>query len=113
MPLLYEKPDARFMRELQEVADDASALATELNQANALPSDFPRDELLEIAAALRDLPLGTAQGTKFSLEYARSRLPTVRREHTVAEAHAPPMDKSGPTAPVFRGEQIDQRLRNG
>jgi hypothetical protein len=84
MPLNHSAPDEGFMRELREVARDAVALneplAKPLNFLNfELPPDFPKSQLIDICRSLAQLPDGTAEGSRPALEYARIRLPAIRR----------------------------------
>ena len=88
------------------------ALLGEGGSANApLPSDFPRDSLLEIAVALTHLPQGTAEGCRPVLAYARQRLPAIRREHfpTGPLADAREADADRPPSPL-RGGTLDAVL---
>ena len=115
MPPTYTKPDQRLARELREVARHAVALAKALTQGLnfQLPNDFPKDQLIEITETLASLPSGTAEGCGAPLQYARSRLPAIRRLHILSEEleeHPGPSDNAPP--PVLRGALIDQRLRD-
>jgi hypothetical protein len=93
------------MRELHEVASDAVVLADELAKANRLPSDFPAAQLLELLTELQKLPDGTAEGCRQPLEYARTRLPAIRRrfiqteeqsrQHHTADEDMPPLRRRG------------------
>jgi hypothetical protein len=63
MPLFYVAPTPELAIELDEVRSDAAALGEIFSQLNApLPKDFPKDALVELAAALSELPNGTARG---------------------------------------------------
>lgn len=99
------------MRELREVASDASALARELDRANRLPLDFPDEQLQELLVQLKSLPAGTAEGCRQPLEYARRRLPAVRREfiRTEEESRYSAVDEDAPP-PLTRGMTIDLRI---
>lgn len=112
MALRYSAPDAILQRELEEVARDAHLLLEGLAQANALGEDFPAGQLKAIATSLADISNGTAQGCKATLEYARARLPAIRREYVVSsELHVfDPKDEKPP--PTLRGEDFDRRLRD-
>jgi hypothetical protein len=77
--LTYTTPPPSLMIELHEVAVDAGALASEIARANQLPSNFPTEQLQELLMQLQLLPDGTAEGCRHPLEYARSRLPAIRR----------------------------------
>jgi hypothetical protein len=101
------------MRELREVESDAGALAAELARAQQqyLPSDFPAEQLQELLAELQSLPLGTAEGCRRPLEYARGRLPAIRRQFikTEEESRQSPADADAPP-PLTRGITIDVRI---
>lgn len=99
------------MQELREVASDAGALAVELARANRLPSDFPIEQLQELLVGLQSLPAGTAEGCRRPLEYARARLPAVRRQFikTEVDSNQAPTDGDLPP-PLTRGMTIDLRV---
>ena len=109
--LTYTTPPLSLMRELREVAADASALAIELAKANRLPADFPAEQLQELLGALQSLPVGTAEGCRQPLEYARARLPAIRRQFIQTEEQSlqPRADPDSPP-PLTRGMTIDLRL---
>jgi len=110
MPLSHDAPDEGFMRELREVARDAIALNEPLTrQLNFdLPQDFPKSQLIDICRSLAQLPDGTAEGSRAALEYARNRLPAIRRVHVLSEELDTSRGDLPP--PVLRGALIDQRL---
>src|SRR5712671_7152201 len=112
MPLNHGPPDDGFMRELREVARDALALNEVLTKPlNCdLPSDFPKKQLVDICRSLAQLPDGTAEGSRAALEYARNRLPAIRRAHVLSEELD--VSKGDLPPPVLRGALIDQRLRD-
>jgi hypothetical protein len=99
------------MRELREVKSDASALATALATAQHVPSDFPAGQLQGLLVELQSLPDGTAEGCRQSLEYARARLPAIRRQFikTEEESRQSPADEDAPP-PLIRGMAIDARI---
>ena len=71
-----------------------------------LPPEFPRDQLIDICATLVQLPEGTAEGCRAPLEYARKRLPSIRREHIATDRA-----QGGEDAPLLvRGARLDQKL---
>jgi hypothetical protein len=109
--LMYTSPPSSLMIELREVATDAVALAKELAAANQLPPDFPVEQLQELLVELQSLPEGTAEGSRQPLEYARSRLPAIRRKfiQTEEQSRQPRADEEVPP-PLTRGMVIDQRL---
>src|SRR5258705_1466762 len=110
MPLSQDAPDEGFMRELREVASDVIALNESLtNPLNFdLPRDFPKSQLIDICRSLAQLPDGTAEGSRAALEYARNRLPAIRRVHVLSEELDTSRGDLPP--PVLRGALIDQRL---
>jgi formylglycine-generating enzyme required for sulfatase activity len=112
MPLNHGPPDEGFMRELREVARDAIALSEPLTKPLnfGLPPDFPKDQLVDICRSLAQLPHGTAEGSRPALEYARNRLPAIRRVHVLSEELD--TSKGDVPPPVLRGALIDLRLRD-
>lgn len=109
--LTYTTPPPSLMAELREVATDAAALATELSRANRLPENFPAEQLHELLTQLQTLPEGTAEGCRQPLEYARARLPALRRQfiQTEEQSRQPRADDEKPP-PLTRGMVIDQQL---
>ena len=109
--LTYTTPPPSLMRELREVACDAGALAAEVIKANRLPSDFPAEQLLELLVELQSLPAGTAEGCRQPMEYARVRLPAIRRQfiQTEQESRRRHIDEDAPP-PLTRGMTIDVRI---
>jgi Leucine-rich repeat (LRR) protein len=109
--LTYTTPPPSLMIELREVTTDSHMLATELATANQLPSEFPVEQLQEMLVELQSLPDGTAEGCRQPLEYARSRLPAIRRKfiQTEEQSRRPRADEDEPP-PLTRGMVIDQRL---
>jgi hypothetical protein len=71
-----------------------------------LPAEFPRDQLIDICATLVLLPSGTAEGCRAPLEYARKRLPSIRREHIATDGAR----GDGDTPLIVRGAHLDQKL---
>ncbi len=109
--LTYATPPPSLMRELREVESDAKALDDALAKANNLPGDFPVEQLRELLTGLRALPQGTAEGCRQPLEYARSRLPFVRRKFILTEEQSKlPRDEGELQPPLTRGESIDLKL---
>jgi hypothetical protein len=113
MPIKYSKPENDLGRELSEVARDAKALRDVLNQNLnvGLPPDFPKDRLLELTQSLAELPDGTAAGCRAALEYARNRLPAIRRAHVIIEDDEKKSD-TDTAPPLVRGALIDLRMRD-
>ncbi len=114
MPIPSGPPSDGLEYELAEVRDKANLLKQALNEGagpNApLPPDFPREALLDITAALANLPAGTAEGCRPVLTHARLRLPAIRREFFPAglkgDAKLDETDAPTPT----RGGSLDRRL---
>jgi hypothetical protein len=113
MPLPYSAPTPELAVELEEVRADAAALFEVFKHLNApLPDTFPKTATLEIASALRELPDGTARGCLRPLTEAQAQLATIRSQHIVhEEKDRLTWGEDGPP-PLFRGERIDQHLRN-
>ncbi len=110
MALHHSKPNETLTRELREVARDAVALIDFLSHINVPLKDFPTDQLIDIARSLAQLPGGTAEGCRVPLEYARNRLPAIRREYILSE-EPPPTGADAPP-PVIRGTTLDQKMRD-
>ncbi|MFC2969477.1 OST-HTH/LOTUS domain-containing protein [Acidimangrovimonas pyrenivorans] len=110
MALKYNKPNAALRQELVSVSQAATEVISAINEQNFLPDDFPTASLIDICTTLSDLKNGTAEGCRAPLEYARGRVPAIRRNHFLVEdpneaAGAP----SGEPA-LLRGMSLDQRL---
>jgi hypothetical protein len=108
MSLQHTSPAPTLATELDEVASNAQELIEVLRRGLnvPLPAEFPQDQLIDICATLVQLPEGTAEGCRAPLEYARKRLPSIRREHIATDrAHG------GEDAPLLvRGARLDQKL---
>ena len=109
--LQHTRPQESLESELQEVANDAAALVSHLDGANYLPDEFPKDQLRELANSLIELPLGTAEGCRAPLEYARARLPFIRREHILSPANSS-QNQLGTPPSILRGELLDRHMRD-
>jgi hypothetical protein len=111
MALKHIKPDTSLLSELNEVSRDANSLSDYLRLPNAVPLSFPSNQLTEICQSLGNLPYGTAEGCRAPLEYARVRLPAIRREFIFNEQDAlPPQHDEMP--PLTRGMTLDRLLRD-
>lgn len=110
MPLLYSKAEQELQQELEAVARDAGALLEHLRTSNQpLPPDFPAEQLQDIASTLTTLPDGTAEGCREPLEYARNRLPAIRREHMHLKETQPRAGKNIDLPPdVERGQTLNR-----
>src|SRR5689334_19019267 len=110
MALEYGAPAPELAIELAEVRADASALAEVFSQLNApLPKDFPKTAVIELAAAMRELPDGTARGCLRPLTETQSQLAAIRSQFIRHDVPDEGWDTDNP--PLFRGEPIDQRIR--
>jgi hypothetical protein len=108
MPLSHTGPTPTLATELDEVASNAQELIEVLRRGLnvPLPAEFPQDQLIDICATLVLLPQGTAEGCRAPLEYARKRLPSIRREHIATDRA-----QGGEDAPLLvRGQRLDQKL---
>jgi hypothetical protein len=107
MPLEHTSPAPTLRAELIEVARDATELMELLRRGLniPLPDDFPRDQLVDICVTLIALPFGTAEGCRAPLEYARDRLPFIRRAHIATESSPASQEIA-----LTRGTPLDQKL---
>ena len=111
MALLVGPPPPELARELEQVRSRARGLSDYLRSANApLPADFPRADILAIAAEMAELPDGTAQGCLSPLEYTDTRLADIRSLHfSATPEHAP----KGDHAPALAREESFDRALSG
>jgi Leucine Rich repeats (2 copies) len=107
--LTYDKPPESLADELREVSQNADALKNALATSNLLPDEFPKEEVIELLKQFHAMAEGTAEGCRQPLEYARARLPAIRRSYifTPARSSALGTGADGPP-PLMRGEAIDQ-----
>ena len=112
MPLTYGRPPPELMRELEEVARDATSLSDYLLTLNTLPDTFPAPQVMDICETLSKLPKGTAEGCRIPLEYARQRFPRVRREHVLNEDQIAASADEDDAPPLLRGMALDRMLRD-
>jgi hypothetical protein len=114
MSLGYTQPPEELARELREVARDANLLSAALMTSPnvELPSNFPKDQLLEISRSLAQLPNGTAEGCGTTLKFARDYLPTIRRKHFLSENRNVSTSNAEAVPPLLRNFLIDVRLRD-
>jgi Leucine-rich repeat (LRR) protein len=110
VPLLLGPPPTELARELAQVRYRARALADYIQSTNApFPEDFPKADILAIAAEMIELPDGTAQGCLPPLEYVDVRLSDIRSLHFPATT--PAQAPGGDHAPVLaRDEGLDRDL---
>ncbi|MDQ0135305.1 PAS domain-containing protein [Neorhizobium galegae] len=81
MTLGYTLPPESLRIELDELSRVSVELIDAIKTSNVIGEHFPKHQLLEIASALSSLNSGTAEGCRVPLEYARVRLPAIRREY--------------------------------
>ncbi len=112
MALGHVPPDETLNRELLDVARDSDALSAYLRAPNAIPDTFPGSQLVAICQSLGGLPDGTAEGCRVPLEYARVRLPAIRREHILSEDHVGPLADPDAAPPLLRGMGLDRLLKD-
>src|SRR5215475_4651806 len=108
MALDHTKPPESLLRELEEVAHAAQALVEVMERGLNFPQppDFPADQLTDICKSLMRLPEGTAEGARSPLDYARHRLPAIRRQYVLSEGVTPRDAEPSLT----RGASLDQKL---
>ena len=108
MALDHTRPPESLLRELEEVAHAAQALVAVLDRGLnfPLPPDFPTDQLTDICRSLMRLPEGTAEGARSPLDYARHRLPAIRRQYVLSEG----LTQRDVEPSLTRGAALDQKL---
>lgn len=109
MALAHEKPNASLLAELEEAARHAGFLRQVGRSANALPSEFPVDEIERIGLTPEKLPAGTAEGCRVALDYGRLRLTEIGQQQIRISIGAA-SNESDETPPLTRCELIDQAL---
>ena len=112
MALRHVQANEALARELLDVARDSDLLLEFLRAPNAVPESFPTTQVEEICRSLSDLPEGTAEGCRAPLEYARVRLPAIRREHIIGEDQAPEPGNEDEAPPLIRGMGLDRLFRD-
>lgn len=71
----------QLQQELEEVEAASHVLQEYIRAPNIpLPENFPELQLIEICSSLSNLRHGSAEGCRIPLEYARLRLPAIRRD---------------------------------
>ncbi|WP_425079896.1 OST-HTH/LOTUS domain-containing protein [Ruegeria denitrificans] len=110
MALKYKKPNPQLLQELKSVAQDAQAVTTAIETQNFIPDDFPTATLVDICEALLELPNGTAEGCRTPLEYARGRLPAIRRNHFHLEMENEVSEAHDVEPQLLRGMSFDRDL---
>lgn len=113
MALRRDPPNEALARELADVARDADALSEALRAPNQiLPETFPTPQVIAICRSLAELPEGTAEGCRAPLEYARVRLPAIRRAHILGADQAPLPQHEDEAPPPIRGMGLDRLVRD-
>jgi len=113
MTLPYGPPSTALLRELRQVGRDASAAVHALREANDLQDSFPRAVLEDLCWSLAGLKDGTAENCRPTLEYARGRIPQIRREHFFLEEED--LDENAPLPEVprqDRGNRLDGKMKD-
>lgn len=111
MRLPYAAPDKNLARELRQVRLSANAVESALAEANFLPVDFPREILVDICSSLAGLEQGTAENSRPALEYARNKIPEIRREFFHLEEDDGGLSGEDLEAPrLYRGMALDRHL---
>lgn len=111
MPLPFGPPNEDLARELRQVNRHAEAVLTALAETNVLPDDFPRHVLEDVCAALAGLEQGTAENCRPTLEYARNKIPEIRRAHFLIEGDERGIASSDAEAPrLYRELGLDRGL---
>jgi hypothetical protein len=101
-------PPESLLEELQEVATYSSSLIAAIKSANGIPKAFPREAVFDLCVGLGGLQFGTAEGCRVPLEYARSRLPAIRRQFIFREEDRVHDELTGDEPPpLMRGMTID------
>ena len=109
MTLEYTLPPESLKIELDELSRVSLELIDAVKTSNVIGENFPKHQLLEIAGALCNLNNGTAEGCRVPLEYARVRLPAIRREYFRTPSSKDNVWLEETVAPV-RGMKLDASL---
>ena len=107
MALKHIAPNPALMRELKQVSTHATDVLETLEALNAIPGDFPTEEVRDLCLSLRDLKDGTDEGSRSQLESARNKLPKWRREHFYVEEEFAADDE---VLRFYRGMHLDRTL---
>ena len=111
MKLPYGPPNTSLLRELRQVDVDAKGIVRALKEVNLLPDTFPREVLEDICSSLSGLKSGTAENCRPVLEYARNKIPEIRRENFYLEEDDLNETETDPAEPrLYRGMVLDRRL---
>lgn len=100
-------PNEALLRELQQVAEDANSTLVSISKANQVSEGFPKDSLQDLCVSLAGLSAGTDGNCRPILEYARSKIPAIRRENF---RHDDPMQDGNAEDSLTRGLGIDREL---
>lgn len=108
MKLENAVPPQSLLEELEEVAEYSSKLIGAIRSANGIPKAFPKEAVFDLCTGLEGLQHGTAEGCRVPLEYARSRLPAIRRQFIFREEDQIHDELTGDEPPpLMRGMAID------
>ena len=116
MPLQFEKPSNKLANELREVSLKSDILKNYISSINNLSDEFPKNALLLLCSALKDLPHGTSEGCISTLITSHVRIAAIRTQFVHhAEANQPPNISSHngygeAIPPLLRGEDLDRHL---
>lgn len=112
MPLPYERPTGRYMRELDRVGSDALTFAQRVREANNFLGSFPEADALDLSARLEELKNGTAEGGRPVLELAAQQLTAWRYDHILHPDDSDPDAQPDPEFPptLERGGDLDIAL---
>lgn len=103
----FKEPTGSLLTELMELSSVAEECRQAFDDANFMPDDFPSESVRSILLSLEQLHLGSARGCQGPLEYARSRLPTIRRDYFLIEKDAEEFSAS-----LDRGSYLDRCLKD-
>lgn len=112
LALKYRKPNPQLHLELKSVSLDAQRVIEAIEAQNFLPDDFPAITLIDICTTLFDLPNGTAEGCRTPLEYARGRIPAIRRNHFFVEEENDLHTDIDSEPQLLRGMSLDRCLKD-
>lgn len=111
MNLGYGTPSKDLLRELRQVRTAALAVVKTLGETNALPLNFPTEVLVDVCDALSGLEAGTAENCRPTLEYARNKIPEIRRSFFLLDEDDDQPIELPPDEPrLYRGMPLDVRL---
>lgn len=111
--MAFTKPSKRYEIELQQVADASDDLLEFFaDSPNMLPNGFPSEAVMTLCSALKQLPMGSVEGSVPVLEAGREQCPTIRRNYIPPEPKDDDPDHDPDAPPVFRGGNLDKLINN-